>query len=518
MYILCDEWEDGYLDYYRPEEYVRIQVHSWWIIQSIQDMFHEQPRKWRRIWNYIGEYGPAMVVRKILARSGEKFRDRKVLATGLGTIVESDSTGFFAKGQKVVFIAPCHPQCVERVVLPPELVEPVDLKVFGRVVRHRGVILNRKAMSEKRFDELAGWSEYSGRELPKVSGLLLQNALEHWSNFDASEATTLEISEPSQIKERMSASNSKSGDFKAVLFAWGNHAKTIILPNINPRIKVVCVHEIDPVRLGKVNSLSWDADTAPFPRPDEHYDVYLIAGFHNSHASQAAYALKSGAWAVVEKPLVTTWAELSLLKEALEQNPGRYFAGFHMRYNCLWKLALKDLNLREGEPIHYHCIVYEIPNPRKHWYNWPIARSRIVSNGCHWIDHFLFLNKFSKPERYDLWKGKNGDLHASIELENGAVFGMHLTEQGSKRIGVQDYIELRANGVTIRVCKGSRYISENNQRIIRRCRVNKLNAYQEMYRHICEAIVQGKVGDSITSIELSSEMMLRLEDIYTNLK
>ena len=518
MYILCDKWADGYLDYYRPEKYVRIQVQSWWIIQSIQDMFHKQPRNWRRIWNYIGEYGPAVVIRKIRSRSGEKFRDQRVLATGLGTIVESDSGGFFAKGQKVAFIAPCHPPCVERVVLPPELVRPIDSKIFDRTTLKGKIILIQKEVNEERFDELAGWSEYSGSELPKVTSLLLQNIVERWSNFDTSEATTIELSEPSQIKEHVSTGRSQSGDFKAVLFALGNYAKTMLLPNINPRIKIACVHEIDPVQIKKVDSLSWDADTSPFPRPDEHYDVYFIAGFHNSHAPLAAHALKSGAWAVVEKPLVTTWAEFNLLKEALRQNPRRYFAGFHMRYNRLWKLAIKDLNLKEGEPVHYHCIVYEIPNPRKHWYNWPSARSRIVSNSCHWIDHFFFLNKYRKPERYDLWKGKNGDFHISIELENGAVFGMHLTEQGSKRTGVQDHVELRANGVTVCVFKGSRYISENNQRIIRRCRVNKLHSYKEMYRSICDAIIQGKEGDSITSIELSSEMMLKLEDINTNLK
>jgi hypothetical protein len=77
---------------------------------------------------------------------------------------------------------------------------------------------------------------------------------------------------------------------------------------------------------------------------------------------------------------------------------------------------------------------------------------------------------------------------------------------------------LRANGATVRVFKESRYISENNQRIIRKCRVNKLNAYKRMYQHICDTIIQGKTGDSITSIVLSCEMMLKLEDIYTNLK
>jgi predicted dehydrogenase len=518
MNILGSKWEGGYLDYYKPDDYLRIQVKAWWVIQHIHDMFTKQPLDWRRPLNYLGEYGVSMVARKVICRFKERFRDRKVLATGLGIVVESDHGGSAAKSQKVAFIAPCHPLCVERVVLPPQLITPVDSDLFDSIVSDEGIVYKDKPVEEDRYDELAGWTQYSGCELPRITPLLLQDAVSRWKQMNrlSGDVAIMRLAASSPIREHSETSNGQRSRLRAVLFGLGNHAKTIILPNLHPRIKVVCVHEIDPTQVGREDSLPWPVDSSPYLRADEQYDVYLVAGYHHFHAQQAVCALRNNAWSIVEKPLVTTWEDLKLLTEALEVNPEKYFSGFHMRYNPLWKTAITDLNVRSDEPIHYHCIVFEVPLGRRNWYNWPNSKSRIVSNGCHWIDHFLFLNKFRKPERYDLWKAKNGDLHISIELDNGAVFGMHLTDQGSKRTGVQEHVELRANGVTVRVCNGSRYVSEDSRRIIRKLRVNKLDAYRRMYRQICEKIIKKEPADTLNSIRLTSGVMLRLEDIYAN--
>ena len=392
MHILTNRWQDGYLDYYRPKNYVRIQVKAWWVAQYIRDMFIEQPRDWRRVWNYLGKYGPHMVIKKVLARYGERFRDIKVLALGIGTVIESDFADSHTKGQKVVFIAPCHPQCVERIALPCELTAPIDTDVFDRVTTDKGIIYLCQEVDEKRYDELTGWTQYSGWKLPEVMPLLLRDASDRWRTLDTSKANIMGLAKPSAVQEQTQVETADSSRLKAVLFGFGNQAKTIVIPNLGSGIEVTCVHEIDPIALGKTASHGWKVDSSPVPRLDQQYDVYLIAGYHDSHASLAAHALKSGAWAVVEKPLVTTWEELRCLMNGLEQNPSRYFAGFHMRYSPLWKLAIEDLGLEPGEPIHYHCQVFEVPVPRRNWYNWPNAHSRIVSNGCHWIDHFLYMN------------------------------------------------------------------------------------------------------------------------------
>ena len=82
-----------------------------------------------------------------------------------------------------------------------------------------------------------------------------------------------------------------------------------------------------------------------------------------------------------------------------------------------------------------------LPLPKLHWYSWPNSGSRLLSNGCHWIDYFLFLNAFSPVTNYSLKVAKNGDSNVFVELENKAVFTMVLTDLGSSRLGVREHIK-----------------------------------------------------------------------------
>src|SRR5690606_15551503 len=98
------------------------------------------------------------------------------------------------------------------------------------------------------------------------------------------------------------------------------------------------------------------------------------------------------------------------------------------------------------EPVSCHCIVYEEPLPPRHWYRWPASRGRLVSNGCHWIDHFLFLNNFAPVADRDVFVFADGTVNCSLVLANGASFSMLLTGRGAGRAGMQNYIEIRTTG------------------------------------------------------------------------
>ena len=130
--------------------------------------------------------------------------------------------------------------------------------------------------------------------------------------------------------------------------------------------------------------------------------------------------------------------------EALVAASGRFFACFHKRYAPYNKFARKDLGVSEGDPISYFALAQEIPVPKWHWYNWPNSGTRLLSNGCHWIDHFMFLNGYRKVIKRETTLTRIGDVHVLLELENGAVFNMLLTDYGSPRLGVRDYVELRS--------------------------------------------------------------------------
>lgn len=519
MYVLADQWQDGYLDYHRPAGELRVAVESAWTLRRLDDVFLEQPRSLRRVWNYVREVGPREVWRKVRSRWAERVRDRRFLWVGTGRVVEADADSPLKPGTHVVFVAPSHPECVERVVLPPECLRPFRADVAARL-RHEGTVrlfTCPPAALPDAWDAVAGWSRFAGYSIRRPAGELLDWATSALESLDPADARLLPLDPPggTPIRERSADAAAGAATARsAVLFGLGNYAKTVVLPNLDRRLRVVCVHEIEPTQIGRATHPPPVYDTADVPREDEQYDVYLIAGYHHTHAPLAVHALRAGGWAVVEKPLVTTRAQLAALLGALEAHPGRLFAGFHMRYNPLYEQARHDLGLRPGEPVNSHCIVFEVPLVRRHWYNWPNARSRVVSNGCHWIDHFLFLNDFARPVRHDLWLARNGDVHISVELENGATLSLSLTDIGSRRIGVREHIELRRGEVTVRVTDGGRYEAEDRFRILRRMRINKMRSFRRMYATISRHIIEGRPGDSLESVRRTCELMLDLEDAW----
>jgi hypothetical protein len=89
---------------------------------------------------------------------------------------------------------------------------------------------------------------------------------------------------------------------------------------------------------------------------------------------------------------------------------------------------------------------------------------------------------------------------------------MVLTDTGSQRIGLQEYIELRAGGVTVKIVNNAKYFSEDLSRVIRRARINKTSPYRMMYRSITEQIAAGELGDTLTSMRISSGLILDLEE------
>jgi predicted dehydrogenase len=239
--------------------------------------------------------------------------------------------------------------------------------------------------------------------------------------------------------------------------------------------------------------------------------VVLIAGFHHTHAGLAVEALRRGGFAVVEKPLITRRDQLDPLLAEVERSP-RLFACFHKRYSAFNAQAALDLAVRPGDPIHYHCVVFEEPLPDLHWYRWPNSGSRLVSNGCHWIDHFLFLNGYAKPIRSTVLRALGDIAIVTVELENGAVFSMTLGDQGSPRLGVREYIELRAGQRTSTIMDATRYRSEDRSRVLRRLRVGRQESYTRMYRSIGKTILAGGEGDSLASIEVCNRLLIDLED------
>lgn len=514
-------WVDGFVDYYRAADEYRVHVRIMHPVRRLDDLYVVRPESLRLVWNYLRDVGPLTVIRKIQSRRREAFRNEKYLAIGTGEIVERPNDGRFALDQTVLFIAPAHPACVERIVLPETLLsEPRGLSLTFCV--EEGIRFFKFLPDDSPiWESIAGWSPYSGTPLDPVRCCEALEAAGRRLRSLKQNPHDLSLETTSSVHERSEKASPNLPGMRAVLFGYGNFAKATVLPHLPTGIRLACVHEIDPTQIPTGALAAGVApvwDSSPTVRQDERYDIYLVAGFHHTHAPIACRGLAQGAAVMVEKPIAVTYEQLERLLSHLRNGNGKLFACFQRRFSSFNALVWEDLGITTGEPISYHAIVYETPLPTRHWYNWPNSKSRLVSNGCHWLDHFLYLNDFSKPSRHALHIASDGTLNCSVELENGAFFTMVLTNCGSPRIGVQDYVELRHGDRTVKIVNNSQYFAETSTRILRRRRISKIECYASMYRSIGEQILRGENGDSVLSVDVSTRLMLDLEYEFVQLQ
>ena len=177
----------------------------------------------------------------------------------------------------------------------------------------------------------------------------------------------------------LSSDRAYEGDTEAGLtvFGYGNYVKTVVIPQLSSGFLFGASMKSIP---GRSVAIGTNGGPGHFPvlRPDEHPDVVVVASFHHTHASIAVDAIARGARAVIiEKPVVTTGEDLTLLCAAIEKSGTPVFAAFQRRYSPFNQYVFDDLRIRSGEPVSCLGIVYEVPLPPQHWYRWPNSGSRI---------------------------------------------------------------------------------------------------------------------------------------------
>ncbi len=514
-------WRSGFLDYHRNKREYRIEVLAWKNLERLEHVYHTRPKSLRLLINYLPVVGPVGLFTKTWSRLREERRNDKYIACGIGKILEKPANGSFALGETVNFLAPWHPALAERITLPEKLVFKTEKTNLPEMAPNTILYspLKGKAAQNDWWKEMKAWSIYSGTPVTDETARKAENGvvteIKNTAWLQAERIGTQNADAISETKGKIPETS--SGKKTGVLYGFGNYAKINVIPYMSPFVDIKTVHEIDPTQISVAPSVErWD--TSPFPKSDEKADVYFVASYNHTHVPITLHALRQGAYAVVEKPVVNDYGELAELEKALRQSGRKVFIGFHKRYGLFNELAQRDLGVKRGDPISYHSIVYELIQPEFFWYNWPVSRSTFFANGCHQIDHFLHLNGFSKPKDFDIKLLHDNAVEVWIELENGASFTTTFSEKGTSRVGPRDIVELKVHGKNVRITDAIKYQSEDEHRIIRKKRIFKTNSYRDMYRAIGAKIAANEEGDSIESILISAKIMLDLEEKLQKMK
>lgn len=510
--LISGRWIDGFLDEALLPDHFRIAPVVWVQMVPVDHLFFVRPASARLLLTYARKVGPTSTARKVISRYRERIRNERFLGVGLGRVITAPAGTTLGTGDLVAFVAPCHPTCMERVVLHQDLVRPAPTSAASATSNGRIIFRSRPASPVPQMAAaLVGWSPSSGVVVDSVAvERLVSWIAEEWAADSVHGDRTLPVCAP--VRETAQRRSPKASTKPtAALFGLGNYAKTQILPYVEKHLDLVRVHELDPTQIGarRRDDVSWD--TSPTMRDQERVDVLLIAGYHHTHAPLAIEALAAGSAAVVEKPVVTCEADLDQLVKLIDGG-GRLFACYQRRHSPMNAWVREDLCLRDGgEPLIYSAVVFEEPLPHRHWYRWPTSRTRVVSNGCHWIDHFLWLNDFAKVRRMAAFRSRSDVVTLSVELVNDSVLSLVLTSAGGSRYGQREYSELRANGRTVRIVDWAGYEAEDSRRVFRRRRMNRLHSYPEMYRSICTRIIRGHPGDGSAEIAAVADLTLRLD-------
>jgi predicted dehydrogenase/glycosyltransferase involved in cell wall biosynthesis len=518
LHVYSDgRWHKNLVPYFPRRGFTAIKVLALCNLGIIDGLYFVRPRSMSLLFNYVRDIGFQSTARKVSSRSAETLRNEKFLSVGIGVVEETAGV----EKKLVSFVATCHPEVFSRVSVPDELVFPLSRawKYSGDdgAIRRSGAVPGGGAMEA--LGAVRGWSPDAGEPIAADRRRdLEQAALAVVDAVNWDEAERLEV--PNDHWDDAQAGPREGGDASKVsasVFGYGNYTKSIIIPLARRFVSFDVIHEIDPTQLGaRVGRAR--ITTSPELLPGESTEAVFVASFHHTHASLACSALRAGKDVVLEKPLVTSYEQLDELVGAMEASGGRVFGCFQRRYTILNEYAREDLEWRQGMPISYHCIVYEVPLPARHWYRWPASRSRVLSNGCHWIDHFLFLNEYCPASAIHVVAESEASILCAIKLSNGASFSMVLTEEGSSRIGVQEHIELRTTSRTVHIDNGSSYLSEGEDGIIRRKSVHRMESYERMYGDIARNLRYGGQGDSIASVRSSSQVALDVEAAWAKAK
>ena len=507
MLIHTGEWKSGYLDAAICDGWLRVRPREAILFPHLVPQFFERETDWWMLWNYLRELGAGDLLRKVRSRRSEVVRNRRYVAMGEGIVNESCSDRF-QEGQSVLFISPNNGVPSERISLPEALV------VGSTSSRpHESSVIWHFAQASAMPEELAGivgWTSHSGSKWSLPSDRIAELARRVGAQTEHLE--TVSTHETTEPKERTRPGTHKRG---VTLVGYGNYAKTMALPELAKHVGVATVHEIDPAQIGPRGAGDVVWDTAWWLREEETPEIVVIAAFHHQHAALAKQALELGARALVlEKPIATTREALDDLVGEIERTETDLFVAFQKRYSPFNSYLRNDLDVRDDTPISCYSLVYEARLPDLHWYRWPVSGSRIVANGCHWIDHFLWLNGYSTPAAINARELGEDTTIVTMTLENSAELGLILTHKGSGRLGVREHTEYRAGTRTVTIQDASRYWSESSRSHIRKKRAQRLSAHRAMYRDIGERLGKQGQGDSLRSIRVSAEAVLAAEEAY----
>ncbi|MGH7477135.1 MAG: Gfo/Idh/MocA family protein [Longimicrobiales bacterium] len=235
------------------------------------------------------------------------------------------------------------------------------------------------------------------------------------------------------------------------LVGMGGYVREYVLPHFRSAVRMGVDHKAGLIRRHAAPRFPVVADFELLLAAvaAEAAPLVIIASYHSAHARQALAVLDANprARVFIEKPVCVDAAEATAL--VARRRDGAWIdVGYNRRYAPL-ALRLAAEAERVPRPWTLTALVQELRLPSAHWYGWSTQGTRVTGNGCHWLDLFQWLHG-GRASRVRV-SGTDARFSIGVEYEDGSVATLVASEDGDAAAGVQESIELRGAGATLRL-------------------------------------------------------------------
>jgi len=163
-------------------------------------------------------------------------------------------------------------------------------------------------------------------------------------------------------------------------------------------------------------------------------DAVVISTRHDSHADYVLNGIKNDKHIFVEKPLCLNLNELKKIHDAQLKARRILMVGFNRRFAPQVQ-KIKELLSLSSNPISIIMTVNAGAIPSDHWTQNPtVGGSRIVGEGCHFIDLLRFLAgvPIISYKKSVMSSQSNDTASIQLEFKNGSIGTIHYFANGPK--------------------------------------------------------------------------------------
>lgn len=416
---------------------------------DVGQMFRFAHSKQKLVYHTLRE-GPQMTLNKIKSSWFQRdIINAKRLVLVIGSIAAESET----QKQRVVAVGPADCPESEFMIFPGACVAQID---GGRDIE--SVYAQMHAYFQKHEEHaraLFYYDPYSGSPIPFRLADVLQEVTK-------AEKVPVEVLEPPRsgatALAKPKADAEKNVPFNLFLAGAGVYSCISILPYLKENVRrhmlvdkhpgLACaVAEKYGFEYRDVSGERGLARVADVEKP-----IVVIATYHSTHVALAEIAFRANPRAriFIEKPPVTDKEQIKSLLRMREEG-----AHIEIGYN---RRCIKDVRRakafleKKSGPTTVTCIVREKNIPMTHWYYWPAQGTRIVGNVTHWIDlgmHFIDampvrVNTMSSSARFPV-----DEAAVSVHFDDGSQLNIIATDRGNGLRGIQEYIDVRREDMTI---------------------------------------------------------------------